>query len=258
MSTIRIVSKKSVRLLRLRLRRILAMTASRDHQQPVTVAFSILLFVLLLIPVAVCGATEIEFPYVRSSNDTILTACVQVDSLPQRLTDYMDKGVPVSFEYEIELWKVRRGWFDGRIGSFDLEYHVRYDTWSKKYTIVQVDPNQVIEHILSDPRGLYDLISECGPVRFSADDTAASFYLVGVLSIKVLTLSSFREVESWLKGEISGAKKPDIDSAGDKFGEFLFDAALKITGFENISARTRTGDFKIEDLPLENGASRKP
>jgi hypothetical protein len=209
-------------------------------------------FLLVIIPGALCGATDIEFSYVRASNDTILTECAQVDSLPQRLTDYIDKGVPVSFEYKVELWKVRSGWFDSRIGSFDLEYHVRYDTWSKKYTVVQIEPHQIIEHILSDRRGLYDLVSECGPMSFLAEDTSADFYLVGTLSIKVLTLSSFREVESWLKGEISGAKKPDIDSAGDKFGEFLFDAALKITGFENISARTRTSDFKLEDLPLES------
>jgi hypothetical protein len=216
------------------------------------------LSLLVAIPGALCKAAEIEFPYIKANADTIVTECALVDSIPQRLSDYIDKGVPVSFEYRIELWKVRRGWFDHRIGSFELNYKVRYDTWSKKYTVVQIDPHQVIEHILSDRRGLYDLVSECGPLSFLAEDTSAHLYLVGTLSIKVLTLSSFREVESWLKGEISGAKKPDIDSAGDKFGEFLFDAALKITGFENISARTRTGDFKLENLPMESGDSEKP
>lgn len=205
----------------------------------------------IIVPGFPCEATEIEFSFIRTSGDTIVTECAQVDSLPNRLTEYVDKGVPVSFEYRVELWKVRRGWFDGRIGTFDLDYKVRYDTWSKRYTVVQIDPRQVIEHILSDRRGLYDLVSECGPLSFVAKDTSAHFYLVGRLSVRVLTLSSFKEVESWLKGEISGAERPDIDSAGDKFGEFLFDAALKITGFENISARTRTEDFKIEDLLLE-------
>lgn len=205
----------------------------------------------IIVPTFPCEATEIEFSFIRTSGDTIVTECAQVDSLPNRLTEYVDKGVPVSFEYRVELWKVRRGWFDGRIGTFDLDYKVRYDTWSKRYTVVQIDPRQVIEHILSDRRGLYDLVSECGPLSFVAKDTSAHFYLVGRLSVRVLTLSSFKEVESWLKGEISGAERPDIDSAGDKFGEFLFDAALKITGFENISARTRTEDFKIEDLLLE-------
>lgn len=213
---------------------------------------------IISIPDFPCRATEIEFPHIRASNDTIFTECLQVDSLPARLTDYINKGVPVSFEYRVELWKVRRGWFDGRIGSFELEYKVRYDTWSKKYTVVQMDPHQIIEHILSDQRGLYDLVSECGPLGFIAEDRSAHYYLVGTLSIKVLTLSSFREVESWLKGEISKAEKPDIDSAGDKFGEFLFDAALKITGFENISARTRTENFRIEDLPIESGVFREP
>jgi hypothetical protein len=237
----------------------LPLPKTRKGSAILSTALPTLLFAqAIIIPSFPCKATEIEFPYIKANADTIITECIQVDSIPRRLSDYIDKGVPVSFEYRIELWKVRRGWFDGRIGTFDLDYKVRYDTWSKKYTIVQIDPHQVIEHILSDRRGLYDLVSECGPLSFLAEDTSAYYYLVGTLSIKVLTLSSFKEVESWLKGEISGAKKPDIDSAGDKFGEFLFDAALKITGFENINARTRTANFKIEDLPLEGETSERP
>ena len=62
-----------------------------------------------------------------------------------------------------------------------------------------------------------------------------------------MSLSNLKEVESWLKGEISGAKKPDIKDAPDKLGEFLFNTALKISGLKNISEEIRTPFFKIED-----------
>jgi hypothetical protein len=159
--------------------------------------------------------------------------------------------VPAAFEYGIEVWRTRRGWFDEHIADRKLTFRVRYDTWEKNYTVMQIRPDLTIEHILSRNREVLDLVTTTSRVSIPLDDTAGTFYLVGKLSIKIMTLSNFREVESWLKGEVSGARKPDLESAPNDFGEFLFNTALKITGLRNISNEIKTENFRIGELPLE-------
>ena len=82
---------------------------------------------------------------------------------------------------------------------------------------------------------------------FDIKDTTGTYYIIGRLTIKMLSLSNLREIESWLKGEVSGAKRPRVKDAPDKFGEFLFNTALKISGLKDISDETRTPDFTIEN-----------
>lgn len=212
------------------------------------------IYLALLFSIVVTTSTRssgIEFRYLEYNQGSILTDLAVVDSLPARLIEYINKGVPAAFEYGVEVWRTRRGWFDEHIADRKLTFRVRYDTWEKNYTVMQIRPDLTIEHILSRNREVLDLVTTTSRVSIPLDDTSGNFYLVGKLSIKIMTLSNFREVESWLKGEVSGAKKPDLESAPNDFGEFLFDTALKITGLRNISNEIKTENFRIGELPLK-------
>ncbi len=208
---------------------------------------------LLLSMVATSNArsSDIEFRYLKFDEGSILTDLAIVDSLPARLIEFINKGVPAAFEYKLELWRIRQGWFDKHVANRELTFRVRYDTWEKRYTVMQVRPDLTIEHILSNNREVFDLVTTTSRVSIPLSDTSGIFYLVGKLSIKTMTISNFKEVESWLKGEISGAKKPDLESAPGDFGEFLFNTALRITGLQNISNEIKTRSFRIGDLPLK-------
>lgn len=207
--------------------------------------------VLSIIVTSSAQGVDIGFRYLKFNKGMVLTDLAIMDSLPSSLIEYINKGVPVAFEYELEIWKTRQGWFDGRIAEPELTYRVRYDTWEKNYTVMQIRPDLTIEHILSDNREVVDLVTSTGRVSIPLNDTSGTFYVVGKLSIKTMTLSNFKEVESWLKGEISGARKPDLESASDDFGDFLFNTALRITGLQNISDEIKTEKFRIGDLPLQ-------
>ena len=209
-----------------------------------------LAIVLSIVVTSSARSVDIEFRYLKFNEGMILTDLAVVDSLPISLIEYINKGVPVAFEYGLEIWKTRRGWFDRHITDRKLTYRVRYDTWEKNYTVMQIKPDLTIEHILSDNREVVDLVTATRRVSIPLNDTSGTFYVVGKLSIKTMTLSNFKEVESWLKGEISGARKPELESASDDFGEFLFNTALRITGLQNISDEIKTEKFRIGDLPL--------
>lgn len=229
-----------------------AMSKNEKSSIPRTIR-SIMLFLAfgLLFLYTNVAALEIGFKYVNIKSDTVITELSIVDSLSERLDEYIGKGVPVGFEYRIELWRVRLGWFDKQIVANDITYRIRFDTWAKKYTVLEVKPDIIVENTLSRKREMLDLILSSDRISLPFNDSTGVYYLVGKIEIRVLTLSNFREVESWLKGEISEVEKPNIRKAPDRIGEFLFNTALKITGLENVSKDIKTETFGLDDLPLK-------
>jgi hypothetical protein len=203
------------------------------------------IFLLLVNPAA--KAVNLEFKSIEYDENTITARLLISDSLPEDLTGYIKKGVPVSFEYEIDIWESRAGWLDRHIVKEMVVHKLRYDTWEKDYEIITLRPEITVENHLDEYREVSDLVKSSGRLEMGMDDTTGRYYMTGKLIIKTMSLSNLKEVESWLKGEISGAKKPEIKDAPDKFGEFLFNTALKITGLKNISEEARTPFFTIEN-----------
>jgi hypothetical protein len=146
----------------------------------------------------------------------------------------------------MELWRSRTGWIDKRVGRIEATRKIRYDSWEKEYFIITELPELTIENRLDDRLEALELLKSVG-LEFGIEDKDGSFYIIGRLSIRILSLSNLKEVESWLKGELSGAKKPRIKDAPDKFGEFIFNTALRISGLKDISEETQTPFFKIEN-----------
>jgi hypothetical protein len=217
--------------------------------QPSLRAF--VLFVLLLFFMeAKAEALKLEFGYIKYDSSSILTRLNISDSLPPELTGYINKGVPILLTYRLEVWRLRPGWFDKLVDHSETAFKVRYDPWEKHYAIVQTSENLTIENSLQSQREALDLLSSSGPAKQAIDDTTGVFYLMGRLTIKTMSFSNYKEVESWLKGGISDAKKPELEDAPSKVGEFVFNMALRITGLKDITREIRSDEFKITDLPL--------
>jgi len=201
--------------------------------------------ILILLQFSAAFAVNIEFSSLKYKNENITIKLAARDSLPADIIEYIKKGVPITFDYKIELWKSRAGWMDKLMENRSVMYRLRYDAWGKQYTIIREEPELIVENTLKRDREALDMMRSSGRLTIPINKTDGQFYLVGKLTIKTMSFSNFMEVESWLKGEISGAKKPDLKSAPDKLGEFLFNTALKISGLKNISEETRTPIFKI-------------
>jgi hypothetical protein len=208
------------------------------------------LLALLLFAGPVSQAVEPVFKYISHDSVAIETRFEIADSLPSELIGFINKGVPVLFEYRLELWRDRSGWFDKLLDAAETSLKVRFDPWEKEYSVIQNSGNLVIENTLRSQREALELLTSIGPETLAIDDTSGIFYLVGRLNIKTMSFSNYKEVESWLKGGVSDAKKPDLDEAPSKLGEFVFDMALRISGLRNISREVKSPRFKLNDLPL--------
>ena len=207
----------------------------------------LILITLLLFQYPVSNALDLRFSSIEFEEGEIAAKLLVSDSLPTDLVGYIKKGVPISFEYKMELWESRLGWLDKHIVNKGVTYKLRYDTWEKEYTILTEQSDMIIENNLDKDREATDLVKSSGLLKMKLKDTTGQFYITGKLTVRTMSLSNLKEVESWLKGEISGAKKPVIKDAPDKLGEFLFNTALKISGLKNISEEIRTPFFMIED-----------
>jgi len=199
-------------------------------------------------------ALELRFDSIGRTGDSLKIRFSSIDYGSDKLNEQIDKGIPVGIEYRLELWKVRPGWFDSQVSAIDISYRIRYDTWSKEYTVVKLDPEVIVEYSLRERREVFDLVMSDNRISLHCDGDSDKYYLTGKLTVKIMTLSNFKEVESWLKGEISDAEKPNLRETTDKVGEFLFNTALKITGLENRSKSVKSGLFELVDLPLRFSA----
>jgi len=193
---------------------------------------------------------EPVYKYVDILNDTLRVQVDIVDSLPDDLIKQINKGVPISFEFDLELWQKRSGWFDKLIEKQTISNRVRFDSWDKRFTVVRRAPALVVEHSLRKLRETLEIVMTTDSLNFAINDPSEFYYLVCQMTIESMSLSNFQEVESWLKGELSDPKPPKVEEAPDKFGEFIFNTALKLSGLKNISKEIRTEMFKLEQLPL--------
>ncbi len=189
------------------------------------------------------SATEAVFKYIKDNRDSITTNIIISDTLPNELITYLNKGVPISIEYRIELWKERTRWFDKLVDTVNVNYNIRYDPWEKIYTVLQSTGNLSIECEMRELREALDLTNSTSDRKLALDGREALYYLIGQLSIKTMSFSNYKEVESWLRGGISNAKKPNLEEAPDKFGEFIFNTALKISGLKNLSRQIKSPKF---------------
>jgi hypothetical protein len=212
--------------------------------------------ILWLIPAAIfilsayASAFEPQFKYIKRANGEIKTSMALSDSLPEDLINNINKGVPVLFTYRIELWIQRAGWFDKLFGRIETTYKVRYDPWEKRYSVIQIQGDLTIEHSLKGEREVWEIISSSGEIAFAPENIDGYCYMAGEMSAKVMSFSNYKEVESWLKGEITDAGSQKLSEAPDKVGEFMFDMALKISGFKNMSKSIKSENFEIAKLPV--------
>jgi hypothetical protein len=193
-------------------------------------------------------AQKPEFQFIKCENNQVSSKIVIADSLPRDLVDNINKGIPVLIFYKIGLWNERSGWFDNLCKSIEITYKIRYDPWEKRYSVIQNNGDIIIEYVFKSEREVWDVICSSGLVTISLENPSGYFYLTGDFAIKIMSFSNYKEVESWLKGEISEAGKPKLNDAPDKVGEFMFNMALKISGLKNISKNIRSQNFEIKEL----------
>jgi len=88
-------------------------------------------------------------PVVR--NEGILVSFRVEDAFDEEIVQAIESGLEVNFRYNVELRQVRRGWFDEKRASRQIQTTVAYDNLTKRYSLTrefdgEIDATELVDN----------------------------------------------------------------------------------------------------------------
>ena len=74
---------------------------------------------------------------VTNTRDNLLLYLTAKNAFPKKIVEAIQSGVPTTFTYYINLYRVRGLWLDKKITGIKLYHKLKYDTLKKEYTITR-------------------------------------------------------------------------------------------------------------------------
>lgn len=188
----------------------------------------------------------------------LLTATVRLrDGFDAETRSSIERGLPITVRYTVELWRKRRLWFDKQLDSRVRAFRVRWDPGEKLFSVSGADRYRVRETFQSLDAALERLsprVLEVYP-RSELEDRS-TYYVVVEMAIQPLTVEEFRELDGWISGRIRGEDgepaPTDEDDGGGVSGAF-FGFLIDLAGFGDKILEAETAGFKPAALPELDG-----
>lgn len=180
----------------------------------------------------------------------VLATCRLQDAFEPSTRASIERGLPITVRFTVDLWRDRRNWMDKQVDSRVQSLRVRYHPGERVFSVVEgedPDRRQTFETL---DQALAELSTRVLPVHprweLGDDDT----YFVAVeAAIQPLTWNEFQELDGWLSGQIRGGAEPTEPESNPGASRALFDFLVDLSGFGDTYARARTPSFRPKELP---------
>jgi hypothetical protein len=162
--------------------------------------------------------------------------------------ELLHNGFPTALKFRLELWRAG-GLFDDIESSAIWEVLVRYDPYSRQYSVVRLKGTKENPRGLESVDGLGSLeaaeaiLDEPFPVELRPQRTGARYYYNVVLDIETLSVSDLDEVQRWFNGDLQPAvrgKRAPLSALRRGLGTLL----SRVLGGEKRHYEARSGTFK--------------
>lgn len=100
-------------------------------------AFYLALIILLLTGAAFAEEPRLENIIVTNTRDNLLLYLTAKNAFPDKIVEAIQSGVPTTFTFYIDLYRVRGLWMDKKVTSIQLSHTLKYDTLKKDYIITR-------------------------------------------------------------------------------------------------------------------------
>jgi hypothetical protein len=175
----------------------------------------------------------------------------------------IEKGLPITVHYTVDLWRDRRNWMDKQVDSRVRSYRVRFHPGERLFSVVENDRVDRRLTFQTLEQALAEVSNRVLPVHPRWEMKDEDRYFVAIeAAIQPLTWSEFQELDGWLSGRIHGgpepAPPPDPEGPagrappaeeGPGISRALFDFLVDLSGFGDKYVRARTPPFRPKDLP---------
>jgi hypothetical protein len=170
----------------------------------------------------------------------------------------VERGLPITVRYTVELWRKRRLWFDKQLDSRVRAFRVRYDPGERLYSVSGADRYQVRETFQTLDAALERLSPRALDVHPRSElEGDATYYVTVEMAIQPLTVEEFRELDGWISGRIRG-EDGDEEPGGPDGGEdgvsgAFFGFLIDLAGFGDKIFHAETPAFRASSLPELEG-----
>ena len=93
--------------------------------------------ILLFTETASADEPRLENIIVTNTRDNLLVYLTAKNAFPEKIVEAIQSGVPTTFTFYINLYRVRGLWLDKKVTSVQLSHTLKYDTLKKEYIITR-------------------------------------------------------------------------------------------------------------------------
>ena len=194
--------------------------------------------ILLLVGAATSAAAQ----------DASLTVALQ-DRVPRvqatallangKFLGLMRSGFPLRLHYRLELWRTKSGWFDDHMSETAWDVVAHYDPLADDFVLVRTGG-------IATRYARVEALEQALQIPYKvtlAPKGAGNYYYLCRLEISTLNDTDLREVQQWLKGDVS----PAVTGRGDLTGAVVLGAQrmlVRIAGLPRLTLEARSETFK--------------
>ena len=208
-----------------------------------------MVFLLFLaLPHAALGEGSINFYDFR-----VLDGWLEVDfrfqeGLSGKVIETLERGLPATIQYEVELWRTRSSWFDKLEASRFITYEIRFDVIEKRYesrlngSIRRYATLAELDHAILRQAGV-----RVAPISGIHGENSCFFSITA--KVIPVDLEQVREMEAWLDGKIPGEEAESGGAGGIlRMPERLFGFVASVAGFGDEEIKAKSIYFVPEAL----------
>jgi hypothetical protein len=146
----------------------------------------------------------------------------------------MQSGFPLRLHYRLELWRKKSNWFDEHGDEVSWDLVAQYDPLADDFVLVRSGGTR--RYASSDELGRALAI----PYKINLTPKGGgSVYYLCRLDVSTLNDTDLREVEQWLKGEVSPAVSGKAD-LGDAMVRGAQRILVRIAGLPRLTLEARS------------------
>ncbi len=207
-----------------------------------------LLLVLFAAPAGAAKGT-VWFNNIRSADGWIEADLEIPGGFPSGVAETLERGVPATVVYEIEIWRDRSRWFDRLEATQFLVYRIEHDAWAGVTRVLGQKGNEHSHASLAEAEAEVLRPERIRIAPAHRLDGKEPHYLAVRASVRPLALEQVRAIEDWLEGKIPGETDPGRSDEGIlRVPERLFGFVASLAGFGETTLQARSINFRPEGL----------
>lgn len=94
-------------------------------------------YILVLNSIAYAEGPRLENIIVTNTRDDLLLYLTAKNAFPPKIAEAIQSGVPTTFTYYVNLYRVRNMWMNKKITDIELTHSLKYDTLKKEYVVTR-------------------------------------------------------------------------------------------------------------------------